>query len=338
MELYKDLGQEEDKAELEQEESAEIGQEESPVEKKNIPQLIVNVLLTGDSLKSTDIARKAGEISGRELAVQDISNTLSKITDPTKCDLGNFVQRKKEGKGFLYSMVDEALKLTEDEAYGLTLKIGQNRYTLDQAVMDYPELEKFITKKNKPKVKLRKKPAAKKPAEPPVDESAETEPGPTEIVAEQDAGIEETKSAEPNVKSKSVAETEPIENKAKNEIGDFIERFLNRPKKYAGQEFWVSVVFYQKPTAALDEICTCFDLPIGDTLFILGTFEKSSDFGAFYAAEKTADFLENIELGKPYKIKVRTIFGIYKEVHYTDSLEQIVSEESEKGFLILDSK
>ncbi len=137
---------------------------------KTSTQLIIGKLMTGAPLKSSDIAEM---ITEKTISVKDVSSLLSKISNEKRCPLGYFIDRKQVNGIFIYNVKEEALKLSDGQAYGLTLKTGEARYTLEQAVEDYPELRKYVGKMSaKPKnkagakktVKPEKKPAAKEPA------------------------------------------------------------------------------------------------------------------------------------------------------------------------------
>ena len=134
--------------------------------KKSNAQLIIGTLLTGKTLRSRDISDMVLKKTGREIKVQDVASMLSRISDSKKCDLGFFIERKQVGNGFVYHMVKEALKLSEEKAYGLTLKTGKERYSIDQAQKDFPGLAKYAKggAKPKPKLKSKSKPKAAKPA------------------------------------------------------------------------------------------------------------------------------------------------------------------------------
>jgi hypothetical protein len=123
---------------------------------KTITQMIIDALMTGKTLKSGDIAEM---ITEKKVSVKDISSTLSKIRDKKRYPLGHFIERKQdEGRTFVYRMVSEALKLSSNQAYGLTLKTGELKYTLEQALQDFPELRKYADSKTS---ESEKKPAAK---------------------------------------------------------------------------------------------------------------------------------------------------------------------------------
>ena len=59
-------------------------------------------------------------------------------------------------------MVEASLELSEDQAYGLTLKIGKECYTLEQAVEDYPQLAEYVKSVKPVKSKAKSKLAEKK--------------------------------------------------------------------------------------------------------------------------------------------------------------------------------
>lgn len=135
---------------------------------KTITQLVIDALMTGKALKSNDIAEM---ITEKKVSVKDISSLLSKLSNKDRCALGCFIERKQVNGIFVYSIVKEALSLSEDQAYGLSLKTG---YSLDQAVEDFPKLKKYVgavKKKAEPKkakpvkkaAKPAKKPVIKKP-------------------------------------------------------------------------------------------------------------------------------------------------------------------------------
>ncbi len=108
--------------------------------KTNI-QLVIGELMKGKSLTSGDICKMVTE---RELSVKDVSSLLSKISNPNRCDLGHFIEKKQGGASFLYNVVEEALKMSEAQVYGLTLKTGEAKYALAQAFQDYPKLRKYV--------------------------------------------------------------------------------------------------------------------------------------------------------------------------------------------------
>ncbi len=114
-----------------------------PEEEKSNARMVVAELLTGRSLKSRDISEILSRKTGREISTAGVSHILFRITDPEKCDLGYFIGKSREGNALVYTLVREALELSESRAYDLTLKRGAGRYTLEQALADYPGLRKY---------------------------------------------------------------------------------------------------------------------------------------------------------------------------------------------------
>lgn len=106
-------------------------------------QWVIQALLTGQALKAKDLAEIASEQSQKAISPQSAARILSRISDPEKSDLGRFIRKSKQGGSFVYQMVGEALMLTPAQAYGLTVKSGRDRYTLDQAVADFPGLRPY---------------------------------------------------------------------------------------------------------------------------------------------------------------------------------------------------
>ena len=130
-------------------------------EKPSNVQLIINTLMSGDTLRSNEIAQKVSEAAGKEIKIQDVASMLSRITNEDVCDLGYFILKNRDGKSYVYKMADEFLTLSKDKAYGLTRKTGDARYTLEEAVSEVPELAKYIAeakKKSKPRRRKRTTP------------------------------------------------------------------------------------------------------------------------------------------------------------------------------------
>ena len=113
-------------------------------EKKTNSEFIIDALRGGDELRSPEITQKVSEISGKEMKIQDIASILAKLSNSEKCDLGFFIQKKKTHKGYTYNLAKEAFDLTPEQTYDLTRKTGKDRYTLEQAISDYPELKKHV--------------------------------------------------------------------------------------------------------------------------------------------------------------------------------------------------
>ncbi|PID73905.1 MAG: hypothetical protein CSB33_01300 [Desulfobacterales bacterium] len=113
---------------------------------KSVVQMIVESLMTGQKLKSKELAAMVSDIAGREVKMQDIASMLSKISSPKKCALGYFVKRVREkgSNSYNYELARELLDLPPEKVYGLSLKTGPYKYTLAQAVEEYPQLKDLI--------------------------------------------------------------------------------------------------------------------------------------------------------------------------------------------------
>ena len=107
-------------------------------------QLIIKALLTGNALKTKDIAKITFETSQRNINPNQIASILKKISNKDKCELGYFIERKRQGYGFTYQIAKEALVLSEKQAYELSLKNRKNSYNLEKAFLEYPKLEHYI--------------------------------------------------------------------------------------------------------------------------------------------------------------------------------------------------
>ncbi len=131
---------------------------------------IINVLLEGGALTAPEVAEKAS--APPDITVSDAEATalLGKLI---KTDLGYFMNRRKDGRRFVYEMVEEARALTPEQARWLSLKRGKDRYTLEQAVEEYPDLGPIVQAKQEEK-------------------SLESEPGAGEKGAEETAETVET--------------------------------------------------------------------------------------------------------------------------------------------------
>lgn len=113
-------------------------------ETKSKSRLIVGALLSGKSLTSGEISQMISKTAKRKIKIQDVASMLSKLTDSKRCDLGLFIRKNKGEEGsFVYTIVEEALALSEDKAYGLTLKIGPDKYSLEKALEEFPGLKKY---------------------------------------------------------------------------------------------------------------------------------------------------------------------------------------------------
>ncbi len=112
-------------------------------EKSNV-QLVIDALLTGQPMRSRDIAEWISKTQKKEIKTRNVSSVLSRLINPDQCDLAHFIGRTREGNVFTYAMVADALQLRQDQAYGLTLKEGEESYPLARALSDYPALRKYV--------------------------------------------------------------------------------------------------------------------------------------------------------------------------------------------------
>jgi hypothetical protein len=136
---------------------------------KNSIQQVIGILLRGGPSKSRDIAHKLSGRTGRKVKTGTVSSVLSRISDSEKCDLGRFIQKEKYGKAWVYRLVDEARALSEYQAYGLTLKTGEDRYPLERILREYPGLRKYVEPNPEPApspsaVRVRRTPAGAMPS------------------------------------------------------------------------------------------------------------------------------------------------------------------------------
>jgi hypothetical protein len=147
-------------------------------EKLTRNEVVINHLMDGDPMTSQDIADKVSG-NGASMDVREVSTIMNKLN---KTNLGHFINKKRKGRAFEYKIVDEAAKnLTPEEAYGLSLKIGKDRYPLEQALEDHPDLSKHVKKARKKKAapaKTREKaPAKAKKTESASEETVQIESG-----------------------------------------------------------------------------------------------------------------------------------------------------------------
>jgi len=135
----------------------------TPEEEKSNARMVVAELLTGFALKSRDISEILSRRTGREISAAAVSHILFRISDPEKCDLGYFIGKSREGNALVYTLAREALTLSESKAYDLTLKKGADRYTLEQALRDCPDLQKYTKQalSDRPVLRVMKKPVDK---------------------------------------------------------------------------------------------------------------------------------------------------------------------------------
>ncbi len=115
----------------------------NPEKEKGMARLVVAELLTGLPLRSRDISESLSRKTGQEISIGSVSRILFRISDPEKCDLGHFIGKHRQGNALVYTLVPEAVSLSESRACDLTRKKGADRYTLEQVLADYPSLQKY---------------------------------------------------------------------------------------------------------------------------------------------------------------------------------------------------
>ena len=112
--------------------------------------MVVAALMTGTALKARDVAEAVSRTTGRAVSPASVSGILSRISDPSRSDLGNFIRKHKEGNAWVYTMSLAAQALSETQACDLTQKSGANRYTMVHALRDYPGLQREIAQETPP--------------------------------------------------------------------------------------------------------------------------------------------------------------------------------------------
>jgi len=116
---------------------------------KKTSELIIDTLLTGSALRTPEIQNKLAA-AGHKMELSNIASQLRVLSDKEKSNLGHFLNRKRTSKGYVYSFEEEALKLSPEEIYGLTRKIGKNSFSINQAIKKIPTLEKYVKPPKKP--------------------------------------------------------------------------------------------------------------------------------------------------------------------------------------------
>lgn len=134
-------------------------------ENKTRSEYILDALMTGKTLLLSDINRMVSEASGKEIKIQDTSSLMARLSNSRQFHTGYFIKKNKTPKGYAYSLVPEILNLGHEQLYGLTRKIGKDRFSLEMALEKIPELGPYVKKSDRPaKPAARRKPAIKKPA------------------------------------------------------------------------------------------------------------------------------------------------------------------------------
>jgi hypothetical protein len=205
--------------------------------KKSNVQLIISVLKTGKTLKSKDVSDIIDRKDGKFIKVQDVASMLSRVSNPLKSDLGYFLNKVPVGNTFEYHLFKEACALSEEQIYGLTLKTGNAKYTLAQAVKTFPKLATYVNnpkpvaKKADPKPAAKKadpKPAAKKAAPKPAAKKADPKPA-----AKKAAPKPAAKKADPKPAVKKVA---PEKISPENNVFEELEKVIVKLKEMDGKD------------------------------------------------------------------------------------------------------
>ncbi len=121
-----------------------LNKEAAMKDRKTNSELIIDTLRAGDALRSPDITARVSELGGKEVKIQDVASILAKLSNSAKCDLGYLISKQKGERGFVYSLVKEAVSLEPEQIYDLTRKTGKDRFTISDAVKKEPGLKKYL--------------------------------------------------------------------------------------------------------------------------------------------------------------------------------------------------
>ncbi len=132
-----------------------------PKENKTQSKYVLDVLMTGKSMRLTDITKKVSAAAGKEIKIHNTASLMAKLSNPRQFNTGHFIIKTKTPDGYEYNLAPEILALTPEELYGLTRKIGKDRFTLEMAIEKIPELAQYV--KKPAKTTGRKKSAPRKP-------------------------------------------------------------------------------------------------------------------------------------------------------------------------------
>lgn len=118
-----------------------------------------------------------------------------------------------------------------------------------------------------------------------------------------------------------------------NDVLDILRKFDLRPKTVKANEFIAEVSFKKIPTSTSDRDADAFNLEIGNTLQAYGTFVDYPLNARFYATGDLADWFEQIEEDKTYKLKIQCLFELDTEVEFTKK-GPITWKAGRKGLLV----
>jgi hypothetical protein len=120
-----------------------------PKENKTQSKYVLDALRTGRSMLLSDITRIISKAAGKEIKIQNTASLMAKLSNPRQFQTGHFITKSKTQDGYEYGLVPEIRALSSEELYGLTRKIGKDRFTLEMALKKVPELEKYLKKPSK---------------------------------------------------------------------------------------------------------------------------------------------------------------------------------------------
>lgn len=107
-------------------------------------QWVIQILHENKGLKSREIAIMISHRTGVEVSPSQVSSTLSRLSDPDKCNLGHFIHRTREGNAMIYRLVEEAKEMPLEMFWGLAIKTGENAVDLDTVMEKFPHLQKYL--------------------------------------------------------------------------------------------------------------------------------------------------------------------------------------------------
>jgi len=111
---------------------------------KTYNQLIIDTLLTGESLQLRHITEIISTNLGKKVKTQDVSSVLSRLADSNRCELGYLINKRKADKnGFVYKLVSLARKLEPEQLYDLSRNTGKDRFSLKDAIKKHPGLKNY---------------------------------------------------------------------------------------------------------------------------------------------------------------------------------------------------
>ena len=116
------------------------------MEEQNSVRSVIKEIAKGEPVTSKDILKALKEKSGKDINSRYINNILARISNFEKNDLGYFIKRTKQGSVYVYKAAEELLAMPFEKIYGLTLKTGNEKYSLEKALKEFPALKKYTEK------------------------------------------------------------------------------------------------------------------------------------------------------------------------------------------------